>query len=68
MSIPILAHGALGAFDEVIFLLVAVIFIALMALAWLKSRGEAPPADEPAPLADSPASADNPSSDHFRLE
>ncbi len=41
MSIPvILAHGALGPFDEIIFLGVGLIFLGMMGLSWLRSRNE----------------------------
>lgn len=41
MSIPvILAHGALGPFDEIIFLGVGFIFLGMMGLSWLRSRNE----------------------------
>ena len=34
----ILAHGALGPFDEIIFFGIAVIFVAMMAVSWLRSQ------------------------------
>ncbi len=34
----ILAHGALGAWDEIIFLGIALIFIGLMGLTWIRSQ------------------------------
>lgn len=34
----ILAHGALGAFDEIVFLGVAVVFLAMMGLSWARSQ------------------------------
>ena len=34
----ILAHGALGPFDEIIFLGIAVAFLAMMGLSWLRSQ------------------------------
>lgn len=34
----ILAHGALGAFDELIFLAVAVVFLGMMGVSWFRSR------------------------------
>lgn len=37
-TIVILAHGALGAFDEVIFVSVAVVFIGMMAFSWFRSQ------------------------------
>lgn len=38
MPIVILAHGALGAFDEIIFVSIALVFIAMMAVSWFKSQ------------------------------
>lgn len=35
---PILAHGALGAYDEIIFLGIAVAFLGMMGLSWLRSQ------------------------------
>lgn len=69
MGIPVvLAHGALGIWDEVVFLTIAVIFLAMMAVSWLRSRGaEPPPADEqPADVPVTPP--ENTSPDHFRLD
>lgn len=39
---PILAHGALGPFDEIILLSVAAIFIIFMGISWVKSRNTNP--------------------------
>lgn len=36
----ILAHGALGWFDELIFLGIIVLFGAMMFIAWFRSRGD----------------------------
>lgn len=33
-----LAHGALGAWDEIIFLSVFAVFLAIMGIAWVRSR------------------------------
>jgi nitrogen fixation-related uncharacterized protein len=38
MPIVILAHGALGAFDEIIFVSIAIVFIGMMAFSWFKSQ------------------------------
>ena len=38
-SPPILAHGALGYWDELIFLGVGVLFIGMMIVSWLRNRG-----------------------------
>ena len=40
--IPILAHGALGPYDELIFLAGGVVFVAMMILSWLRSRSSIP--------------------------
>lgn len=34
----ILAHGALGAWDELIFLGVAAVFVVMMVISWMSSR------------------------------
>lgn len=34
----ILAHGALGPFDEIIFIGIAIIFVAMMAVSWFRSQ------------------------------
>ncbi len=36
--LAILAHGALGPFDEIIFLGIAVVFLAMMAISWVRSQ------------------------------
>ena len=35
----VLAHGALGNFDELLCVLIGIIFVGLMVYAWLRSRG-----------------------------
>ncbi len=58
----ITAHGALGIWDEVVFLGVAAAFVVFMAVTWLRSRGAPgpePPAEE-APHDSAP--------DRFRLD
>ena len=70
--IPIvLAHGALGPYDEVIIPVIGGAFIGLIVITWLSSRNrqdeaeEMPPPDRMAP--DAPAKqTDDPS--HYRLE
>jgi hypothetical protein len=37
--VVILAHGALGPFDEVIFISVIIIFLTMMGISWIRSRG-----------------------------
>lgn len=34
----VLAHGALGPFDEIIFICIAIVFLAMMGLSWLRSQ------------------------------
>lgn len=34
-----LAHGALGIFDELVFLAVAVVFVGMMISSWVRARG-----------------------------
>lgn len=64
--VPILAHGALGVFDELIFLGVALVFLALMGITWYKARN-APPDLDDAP-ADSSPQTESKSPERFRLE
>ncbi|MCY4021510.1 MAG: hypothetical protein OXG39_19070 [Chloroflexi bacterium] len=37
--VVILAHGALGPFDEIIFVSIAIIFVVMMAISWVRSQG-----------------------------
>jgi hypothetical protein len=65
----ILAHGALGAWDEIIFISIASVFIIMMGISWIRSRTIAPPDDgKAAPT--TPSNSDNPpeTPDRFRLE
>ncbi|MCY3781359.1 MAG: hypothetical protein OXG78_13690 [Chloroflexi bacterium] len=58
----ILAHGALGPFDEIIFLGIAVVFLGMMGLSWLRSQQlEGDELDED----ENPRA---PESEHFELE
>lgn len=67
MFIPIiLAHGALGPWDELIFLGVAAIFLTMMGISWVRSRTDNPTIEQ---TDDSnPAPAEENSPDHFRLD
>ncbi len=47
MPIVILAHGSLGAFDEIIFVSIAVVFLVMMAVSWFKSQQLSDDDDEP---------------------
>lgn len=67
----ILAHGALGPLDEIIFIGVAVIFIGMMGLTWFRSQSmEAEETDgaleEQPHVVDNAADAQTP--DHFKLD
>jgi len=41
----ILAHGALGIWDEVIYLSIAGLFVAFMVISWVRSRNQEPEND-----------------------
>ncbi len=43
----LLAHGALGPFDEIIFFGIGAIFLVAMGISWVRSRFSAPPAETP---------------------
>ena len=58
----ILAHGALGPFDEIIFLSIAVVFLAMMGISWVRSQ-QLP--DEDTEAADEPR---EPDAERFELE
>ena len=58
----ILAHGALGPFDEIIFLGIAIVFLAMMGVSWLRSQQL--PADE----IDTPEESREQDDEHFELE
>lgn len=72
MHLPIiLAHGALGGWDEIIFLGVAAIFITMMGISWVRSRNNTMPIEPEKPAATdeaTPPAADPNQPDHFRLE
>lgn len=58
----VLAHGTLGYWDEFIFISVAVVFIILMIVSWIRSSATKPDL----PSEDHPKSPDK--SDYFRLD
>lgn len=60
----ILAHGALGPWDEIIFVGVAVIFLVMMVLSWVKSRASEPDI----PDSTNPSQENDSAPDHYRLE
>lgn len=61
----ILAHGALGIFDELLFLGVAVIFLVMMVISWMKSRYSQLPPTQPD---EQPTPADPDKPGHFKLD
>lgn len=68
----VLAHGALGPFDELLFILVGVVFVGLMVLAWIRSRNSVPeetdaPADPPVVSTEPAGSPTDTRPDHFPL-
>lgn len=70
MRFPVvLAHGALGPYDELILLGAAVIFLVFMGISWVKSRNTRPDFEQPNE-AESPRehgqTANEP--DHFSLD
>lgn len=58
----ILAHGALGPFDEIIFLSIAVVFLVMMGISWLRSQQL--PDEDP----EAPDKSREPDADRFELE
>ena len=70
MHLPIiLAHGALGGWDELVFLGVAAIFLVMMGISWVRSRNSTLPPDQPeTQSASEPTPSDANTPDHFRLE
>lgn len=65
MPFPIfVAHGALGAFDEVIFLSVIAVFVVMIGISWVRSRPlDETPAKDPQAIV--PNNGDD---DRFQLE
>lgn len=70
MGIPVvLAHGALGIFDELIFVGVAVIFIIMMIVVWIRSSSSRPRLDIPKSQYDEQTTtSDSEAPDRFRLD
>jgi hypothetical protein len=67
MFMPIiLAHGALGPWDELIFLGVAAIFLTMMGISWVRSRTDNPIIEQTDESDTVPAEENSP--DHFRLD
>ncbi len=63
--VSLLAHGALGAFDELIFVGVAVIFLVMMGISWIRSRSTPVQPPEATPATPTESAADDA---HFPLE
>lgn len=61
----IIAHGALGPWDEIIYLSIGVVFVGFMVVSWFRSRNQ-PPDEEEAQAADPALTEQSP--DHFRLD
>lgn len=67
--LPFLAHGALGPYDELIFLGISVIFLVMMGISWFTSRG-AVDDDQATAISETnlpPADTDEHEPEHFRL-
>lgn len=67
----ITAHGALGNWDEIIFIAVIIIFVGMMVSSWFKSRQEAnTPAEKVEPTTTPTQSDESPhhTDDHFELK
>lgn len=65
-TVFVLAHGALGDWDELVFLTIAGIFLVMMGIAWVRSRVSTPPALEE-PTDQTPASTPD-SDERFPLD
>jgi hypothetical protein len=62
----LLAHGALGIWDEVIFIGVIAAFVVIMVMSWLRSRSAAPHDETPGATRPTPGDHDAP--DRYTLE
>jgi hypothetical protein len=65
----LIAHGVLGAYDEVVVPLVALVFLALIGITWLRSRNAvaAPPPPSAKPKQTDTAKSEGDDS-HFTLD
>ncbi|MCA9888149.1 MAG: hypothetical protein KC546_07245 [Anaerolineae bacterium] len=67
MNIPIIfAHGALGSFDEIIFVSVILLFLVLMVMSWVRSRNLPDEEETTAVIEDQQTAPMD--SDHFALK
>ena len=65
MMIPVIvAHGALGSWDEVIYISIAAIFVGFMVVSWFRSRNQV--ADDDNDTVESPEPGQ--SGDRFKLQ
>ena len=62
----VLAHGALGPFDEILYLGVAAIFLVMMGISWMRSRYQPPKLDKPDEPTPTPDDSDSP--ERFKLD
>ena len=58
----ILAHGALGPFDEIIFLSIAAVFLVMMGISWARSQ------QLPDEESEAPDETREPDAERFELE
>ena len=65
---PILAHGALGNWDEIVFISIAAIFLLMMGISWVRSRASTPVAKTETPVQPVESASEPESSDHFTLQ
>lgn len=66
-TVFILAHGALGEWDELVFLSIAAIFLIMMGISWVRSRVSTPEELEDSPKLTTETPTDAPQ-DRFPLE
>jgi len=66
--IVLLAHGALGWYDELVFLGVVVIFLGMMFVSWFRSRGEDYEESDLMPEIASTDSSPSDSKERFQLD
>ncbi|MCA0458657.1 MAG: hypothetical protein LCI00_32170 [Chloroflexi bacterium] len=62
----ILAHGALGEWDELVFLSIAAIFLVMMGISWVRSRVSTP--EELEATTEQPTETTEPTQGRFPLE
>lgn len=67
---PILAHGALGAFDELLLVAVAAAFVIIMVVSWLRTRNQSDEPNETIPPQEPETSSEHrdDSEERFKLD